>query len=144
MAYAALDYRPHARGLWKQTIANSSCWHFDAWLYAHGAELYLVTETRTGGRDVLARHVYRVAPDCAALHYVPAMPEACQPVTLDMLPVDTSQRLNALHWRSVYPMSQRRPNGFRYSSVSLHYIRAPSLEPFEPGVQNFSRHAPSV
>jgi hypothetical protein len=39
--------------------------------------------------------------------------------------------LNSMHWRYVYPMAMKVPPGYRSRSVAFHYIRAPSIEPFD-------------
>jgi hypothetical protein len=141
MAYSQLQYRPHVKpteqvqGL----IAPSHCWHFDAWLYEYGGELFLLAETRAGGRDLLTRHAYQW--DGERLRYVADVPDLSAPVTLqDKAMWPRFAELNALHHRYVLPMAARVPSGFRSRSVALHYVRAPSIAPFDPDVVNLHQY----
>jgi hypothetical protein len=132
MSYALLVLRPHVTldSTVHRLIAPGTCWHFDAWLYQHGAELYLLVETRAGGRRELASHAYMIDGD--RIRYVPAIPEGAVAVTMnDKALWPEFDRLNTIHWRYVLPMTNRIPAGFRGRSVALHYVRAPALEPFD-------------
>jgi hypothetical protein len=130
--YNPLPNRPYV-GKTEQVmrlIAPGHCWHFDAWLLAGGDKLFLLVETRAGGRQLLTLNMYQW--DGGRLHYCTEGFDDLQPVTLqDKALWPRFDELNALHWRYVYPMSLRVPPGFRSRSVALHYIRAPSLEPFD-------------
>lgn len=144
MAYSTLELRPHVRpteqvhGL----IAPSHCWHFDAWLYPlTGDALALLIETRAGGRELLTSHVYSWDGD--RLRYLALTADdlraMVQPITMqDRAYVSRFVELNNLHaW--VLPMAARVPSGYRSRSVALHYVRAPSLEPFEDDALNLSQ-----
>jgi hypothetical protein len=141
--WKALQYRPHVRtteqvhGL----IAHGKCWHFDAWLFEYNGALALLAETRAGGRDVLTSHAYTWDGD--ALRYLNASGDELREhrtVTMqDRAYVSRADELNALHGR-VIAMAARVPAGFRSRSVALHYVRAPSLEPFEPDAVNMTQY----
>lgn len=144
MAYNALEYRPNVRpteqvfGL----IAPGHCWHFDAWLFSTGHEhmLALIVETRKGGRDLLTHNEY--VWDGRSLRYANTAPDSgpLGEVTLqDRALVSRADELNELH-RRVLAMAARVPAGFRSRSVALHYVRAPSLAPFDADVVNLHQY----
>lgn len=150
MPYRDLTLRPHLSTSWKQTLGNGRCWHFDAWLLydeADSGAMYMVIQTRKGGRDVLTQHEYSVdwlANGEAALSYLPdrdRMARASFVTLQDRSMRELYGRLNRLHWNTIWPMTQRRPDEFTYSSIALHYVRAPSLEPILAGTVNYSRFA---
>jgi hypothetical protein len=125
-------------------IAPGSCWHFDAWLCEEqNGALALLVETRKGGRDLLSSHVY--AWDGERLRYMNVSADDlrrdCQPVTMqDKALWPRYAELNRLHWDYVIPMSVRVPDGFRSRSVALHYIRAPSIAPFDGTEANMHQY----
>lgn len=144
MAYNTLPYRPHVSSTSNvlELIARGTCWHFDAWMFRdieHDA-FYLRTETRAGGRELIASNTYRLAlGDAPRLEYAYITEGSARlsPITLqdrDILPHYSG--LNAVHWRYVVPMSCRVPAGFRSRSVCMHYVRAPSIEPVAADVLN--------
>lgn len=144
MAYKPMELRPYLRGAYRQRAANGRCWHFDAWLFydeADAGALYMATQTREGGRELLTAHSYIVHwrdDGDAALVYRAQIPAHANLVRITdgaMLPL--YERLNRMHWSHVVPMAQRRPDAYAYSSVALHYIAAPSLDPLA-GAQNYS------
>jgi hypothetical protein len=132
MAYKQLQLRPNVRDTEQvhYLIAPGHCWHFDAWLYDAGDGLYLLTETRKGGRDLIASHAYRW--DGHTLRYVARVPDGAALVTMhDKALWPRFDELNRLHWLYIVPMAARVPAGFRSRSVALHYVRAPSIAPFD-------------
>jgi hypothetical protein len=145
MAYAQLQYRPHVKPTEQvqALIAPGHCWHFDAWLYDAGntqraGYLYLVTESRAGGRDLLSRNCY--VWDGEGLRYCAHVPGDLRPVTInDKALWPREAELNRLHAR-VLEMASRVPGGFRSRSVALHYVRAPSIAPFDPDVVNLHQY----
>lgn len=148
MAFSPMPLRPYLRGAYKARAANGRCWHFDAWILCDSQDamtLYVIVQTRRGGRDVLTQHSYRVIggpnnePTLRYHDKVPQHAEAMRITDASFAP--WYSRLNGLHWSVIRPMAMRRPDTFTYSSVALHYIAAPSLDPIPPGTQNFSPYA---
>lgn len=143
MAYAQLQYRPNVKpteqvqGL----IARGHCWHFDAWLFEYNGGLALLVETRAGGRDLLTSNAY--AWDGERLRYLNATGDELRQlatVTLqDKAYWPREAELNVLHLR-VLDMAARVPSGFRSRSVALHYVRAPSLAPFDGSEVNLHQY----
>jgi hypothetical protein len=122
-------------------ISRGHCWHFDAWMMRHPVTnmLYVKTQTRAGGRDLLTEHDYIC--EGGRLRYVPSIPVGAEPLTMmDQREWPNFDELNALHWRYVAPMAARVPAGFRSRSVALHYVRAPNVEPFGPDAVNLSQY----
>lgn len=141
--YNELPFRPHVstKSAVMRLIAPNHCWHFDAWLYSAGARaLALHTETRQGGRDLLTSHVYLW--DGTRLTYLASgIDPGAEPVTLqDKALWPRYAELNRLHWDHILPMAARVPAGFRTRSVALHYIRAPSLDPFSDDAINMHQY----
>lgn len=136
-----LKYRPNLTptSTVHSMVAKGICWHFDAWLFRDtDNSLYLDVQTRRGGRDLIARNVYRAIHGNTRLATVARVPETAQALTLhDRAELPWYAELNALHWRYVVPMIARRPDAFRSQSVALHYLRAPSLDPFGGAGENF-------
>lgn len=141
--YSAIQTRPHVRVTEQvmELIGNSTCWHFDAWMMrAPDGTLFLRVQTRAGGRDRLteADYVYLGG----RLQYAAVFASDLQPITMqDRAEWPRFAEFNELHWRHIVPMSQRVPAGYRSRSVALHYVRAPSLEPFDADVVNMSHAA---
>jgi hypothetical protein len=141
MSYAQLQYRPHVKPTEQvmTLIANGRCWHFDAWLYPHNNDVLLQVQTRAGGRDVLSQHHY--IWDGERLRYTAEIPNGQFSITMqDRAYWSRFDELNRLHWQYIVPMSRRVPDGFRSRSVALHYVRAPSLEPFGDDALNLSQY----
>jgi hypothetical protein len=144
MASKTMSTRPHVRSTEQvySLISRGHCWHFDAWMLRHPASgmLYVKVQQRKGGRDLLAEHEYIY--EGGRLRYVPRIPTECEPVTMqDQREWPQFAELNALHWRYIIPMTHRIPAGFRSRSVALHYVRAPSLAPFEGDEVNLHQYA---
>lgn len=143
MAYSQLQYRVNVKpteqvqGL----IAPGHCWHFDAWLFSEpNGALALLVETRAGGRELLTSNAY--AWDGERLRYMNAPADMLRDLPAitvqDRGYVSRFEELNRLHSK-VLDMAARVPSGFRSRSVALHYVRAPSLAPFEDDALNLSQ-----
>jgi hypothetical protein len=134
MAYNALQYRPNVKPTEQvhTLIAPGHCWHFDAWLFEYNGGLALLTETRAGGRDLLTANAYTW--DGERLKYLNATGDELRQLPTitvqDRQYISRAGELNAMH-RRVLEMAARVPSGFRSRSVALHYVRAPSLAPFD-------------
>ena len=128
-------------------INNSKCWHLDAWILRDikTTELFLRVQTREGGRVLLTTFNYALiwAGDRYSARYCNDMPPdaALTPITIQDQPREVYDRLNELHWRTIYPMTLQRPDAYLYSSVALWYITAPSLLPVDNTMQNYSPYA---
>lgn len=145
MSYTPLILRPYVRNALLSTFGNGKCWHFDCWMAIDEADsgaMYVIVQTRRGGRDVLTQLTYKVHwrdDGSAGLHYHDGVPAGVNTFTLqDRALAPFYSRLNELHWDTIYPMAMRRPDAFAYSSIALHYIAAPSLLPIDHSVQNYS------
>lgn len=146
----ALEHRPEVEAQLRRAIGHRTCWHFDAWLYrrqlGHDAAWLYKVETRGGGRGLLTSAWYLATLDTGAIAYQPLVMEPGELVTLQDrdLSADVAAKLDAIHWRYIYPMSCRAPSGFTSRSVRLHYIRAPSVAGVPDDVQNFWAYARTV
>lgn len=141
--YSPIETRPYVKPTEQvmMLIGPSSCWHFDAWLYeTEDGAMFVLIETRAGGRDVRSVANYRIMG--GGLHRVASIPVGARAVTLqDKALWPRFDELNAIHWQWVHPMALRVPAGFRSRSVAIHYVRAPSIEPIDGDVVNMSHYA---
>jgi hypothetical protein len=101
--------------------------------------LYVKIQTRKGGRELLTEHEYIV--ENGRMRYAAAIPSEAEPITMhDKAEWPRFDELNALHHKYVLPMAARVPDNFRSRSVALHYVRAPSLPPFEGDEVNLHQY----
>lgn len=132
MAYTGIPTRENVSATEQlmTLIAKGTCWHFDAWMLRDDqGRLYVLVQTRAGGRKLIWEMSYTY--ENGVLRAVMEIPEQAQFITLqDKAEWPHFDELNRLHWERIVPMTRRVPDGFRSRSVALHYVRAPSLEPF--------------
>ena len=140
-----LPLRPNVAWRVYDIIARQSCLHIDAWLFEEGnGALYFVTETRRGGKALIAQRVLRATAnglipiergDQAALNFSAMMPRHINGAWA----ARNAPWLGTLHRDVLLPGFNAPVDGFTgYRSIALHYVWTdPRVsDPFE-GVKNY-------